>query len=175
MEVKVITNLPDFHAQMRRLGADLERKTFRGATAAAAGVLKKAVADRAPVMPSSGRGHNAKRVVGALKRGVYAARTFRGSRPGVLRYFIGVRSGRRSRSGVDPFYWRWVDQGHAIARSRIRGGARTKALMRSRARAAGRWVEGRYFMQEGFQAGYQRAIDVFYARVARDLARNNQP
>lgn len=173
MNVRVVTNLPDFQAKMRGIGRDLQFKTARNA-AAAASVFRGLVKQLAPVMPSSGPGHNRYRTVGALRNNVYQARTFKGVPRGTVRYFVSIRSGRRVKRGPDPFYWRWVDQGHVIARRRIQGGRNTKALTRRRLREGGSFVEGRFFLRRAFDAGQSKALQVFYQRVDRDVARYNK-
>jgi hypothetical protein len=94
---------------------------------------------------------------------------------------VAARSGRKYQkvrrgkqyANLDAFYWPWVEGGH-VARGpgqRIRGGMRRRALERKRLRAAGKWVEGRWFLRRAFQTQQTAALQAFEKRLAISIDR----
>lgn len=167
------TNLPDFHRQILELRADLQGKSLRGAASAAANVLAKSVRDQI----------GAKGLVrtGVMQRSVYVSRTRRPTGPGVARYFVSIRQGKKAKTVkrgkmkgavLDAYYWRWVEAGHLVRGpgQAIKGGDRYKNLQRQRLRTSGASkVDGKWFVRDGFNAAKGRAVDVFYERMAKAL------
>lgn len=167
--ITVKTNLPDFRAQMQRLG-----KAFipvaRAATLAAARELAKEAKRLAP--------HGTPRSTGRLQRAIVVKRA-RNVERGTAHYIVGVRQGaaaqnvQRRRKGktvsvnLDAFYWRfleggWVPRGPGKA---LKGGRRTKALQARRARASGGKVVRYAFLAPAFQSAGGRALSTFYAKL----------
>lgn len=166
------TNLPDFKAQLREFGFDMERKVFRSGVAAAANVFKAKAVQLAPTL----RVPRKDRTAGLLKKAIYIKRS-KDSRNGLEHYFVGVRQGRaaRQRKGgsLDAFYWRWVEQGH-IARGpgqALRGGRRSKAIQRSR--YSGSRVPAYPFLAPAFQRAQQQALQAFNDRVQKRIDKEN--
>lgn len=168
------TNLPEFKAQMDALKDDLSNKTLRAATNAAAQVYGKAV--RLSIAAKTTER------TGVLSRSVFVARTRRGVGRGVARYYVSIRGGKIARTvkrgrmaglRLDAFYWKWVEAGHTKrqASGPIRGGRRSKALQRSRLRASGGYVPGRWFVRDAFPGATARALDVFYRRMGEGIAK----
>lgn len=167
--ITIQTNLPDLKRQMEQIGQTVQRKLVRSATSAAAREIANA-ARSAIRMRTTRRS-------GTLQRAVFIAR-LRRSPNGSEIYRIGIRSGVRARtrktkagtSRIDAYYWYWVDQGHTKRQSKaISGGRRSRALQRQRLRAAGEWVEGRFFMRDAFLRGRSQAVTAFYQRFDRDF------
>lgn len=171
--VNVTTNLPEFKAQLRAIGTDMERRAVRQASAAAASVFRSAVQRNAPVQAPPGRkGH----VVGTLRRAIYA-RKLKAER-GTVIYRIGVRQGRgEQKRNRDAYYWAWVEQGH-IARGpggALKGGVRSKSLQRLRLRAGGgKVVPPHPFFKPAFESAGSRALQVFNERLTRAIAKYSQ-
>ena len=170
--VNVTTNLPEFKAQLRTIGTDMERRAVRQASAAAAAVFRSAVQRNAPVQAPPGRkGH----MVGTLRRAIYA-RKLKAER-GTVIYRIGVRQGRgEQKRNRDAYYWAWVEQGH-VARGpgqRIKGGANSKALQRKRLKSGGGFVQAQPFLAPAFRSAGSRALQVFSERLGRAIDRYSQ-
>lgn len=163
-----MSNLPDFKRQMAHVSLELQGKAVRRATAAAAGALR-AEGVRGAAAPKATPA--ARPRTGTLVRAVYMTRNRRTSTKGAERYLVGVRQGRKAaRTGRDAFYARWLEGGW-IPRGpgqRIRGGARRKALERSR--LAGRRVAYPFF-QDRMKAGSSRAVEAFIRRLDREVKR----
>lgn len=173
--VTVKTNLPDFKRQIQAFGFDMQRRVFRSGVAAAAGVFKKLTVQLAPVL----RTRHSKRVPGLLKRAIYTKRA-RDSRNGLVHYFVGVRQGkqaqRRKGGSLDAFYWRPLELGHLVrARGqKLRGGARSRSLQRSRLNAAGaQRVPPHPFLAPAFQRGKDQALQAFTVRVQARIDKEN--
>lgn len=175
MSVTVTSNIVDFRAQLRAIGADMEKKAVRQASQAAASVFRAAAQKAAPVQkpPSTRKGH----VVGTLKRAIYSRRVKRTPR-GTVAYRISIRQGKREQAKKrDAFYWVWVEQGH-IARGpgqRIKGGANTRALQRKRIRGSGKGVvQPSPFLKPAFSSAGSKALQVFNDRMALAIAKYSQ-
>ena len=175
--VRIVTNLPDFKAQLRTLGLDFERRVFRAGTNAAAQVFKKLAIQHAPVLKEPRKD----RVPGLLRRAIYVKRS-RARTAGREHYFVGVRQGksaRRRRGGnLDAFYWRFLEdpRGH-LARGpgqRLRGGRRRVALERERLRARAKRVKPYPFLAPAFQQGQDAALRAFNDRVQKRIDAENR-
>lgn len=169
---RVKANLPEFKAQLRAIGVDMERRAVRQASAAAAAVFRAAAQRNAPVQEPPGRkGH----MVGTLRRAIYARRVR--SPKGVSIYRVSVRQGKKEKGkGRDAYYWAWVEQGH-IARGpgqALRGGANSKSLQRKRLRAAGGFVQPKPYLRPAFEQSGGRALQVFNERLSRAIERYSQ-
>jgi HK97 gp10 family phage protein len=175
-EIEVKHNLPDFKRQLAKFGFDFERKAIRSGVAAASRVFKNrtvAVLNRPRVSPVR-RGEQP----GTLRRAIYIKRA-RAPR-GEEHYFVGVRQGKKARGrkggSADAYYWRWVELGHRIRRpgQAIRGGRRTRALMRSRHDAAGGGrVQAYPFLKPAFNAAKQDALNKFNEMVQKRINQEN--
>ncbi len=167
--ITIQTNLPDLKRQMAQIGQTVQRKLVRSATGAAAREIANA-ARSAIRMRTTRRS-------GTLQRAVFIAR-LRRSPKGSEMYRVAIRRGasartRKTKAGssrIDAFYWYWVDQGHITRPAKaLAGGRRTRTLQRQRIRAAGGWVEGRFFMRDAFLRGRGQAVTAFYRRFDRDF------
>lgn len=167
--IEIRTNLPDFRAQMQRLGREFI-PVARAATLAGARVFLKEVKRGAP------------KRTGRLQQAIVIKRA-RSVPRGAVQYIVGVRQGaaqqrvkRRRKGGtvevnLDAFYWRfleggWVPRGH---KNTLRGGRRTKSLQASRARAAGGRIVKYAFIAPAFKRGGGAALSAFYAKLDSDL------
>jgi HK97 gp10 family phage protein len=172
VEVRVI-GLPEFKAQLRLLGYDMERKVMRAAGMAAAQVFKKAAQANAPV----GRVQSKTRTPGRMKKNIFAGRSKNRSKPGKEIIVVGVRNGKRFQNGKenrDAYYWRWVEAGH-VARgpgTRLKGGDRSRALERKRIKeSGGRVVQGVWFMRRAYDANQDKALAAFNKRIEARIAK----
>ena len=170
--VNVTTNLPEFKAQLRAIGTDMERRAVRQASAAAASVFRSAVQRNAPVQaPPARKGH----MVGTLRRAIYA-RKLKAER-GTVIYRIGVRQAGRAEAQPGCLLLGVGRQGH-IARGpggALKGGVRSKALQRRRLRAGGgKVVPPHPFFKPAFESAGSRALQVFNERLTRAIAKYSQ-
>lgn len=123
------TDLPAFSAELKALGAKLEKQAVRKAGSAAARVMRDEAKRTAPVLSASAP-IAPKRVRGALKKNVRFARS-RYQVAGAYRLYVGVRSGKKVKG--DPYYWKFLEGGWVPSGRRKRqGGDRYKALTRKR-------------------------------------------
>lgn len=168
------TNLPDFKRQMDRVKLEVQRKSVRSATAAAAAVIRSVVKSQAamPKSPTSRRPRT-----GRLASAVYAAYNRRRSTAGRVAFTVGVRSGsRQKRIGRDAFYWRfleggWIPRGPGQA---LRGGNRSKAVQRDRLRRSGATFVQYPFIAPAFASSRGRAVDAFEKRMEREVRKLNE-
>lgn len=173
--VRVVTNLPEFRQQLRAIGADMERKAVREAGRAAMAVFRTVARQNAPVQ--QGRPTRKGHVPGTLKRAISVFKLRRHPK-GVVLFRLGVWRGRKAAAkGRDGYYWSWVEEGH-LARGpgrRLKGGNKSRALQRSRLRAAGKgFVEGRFFLKRSYESAQSRALEVFYERLGRAVQKYSQ-
>lgn len=166
--VVVTTNLPDFRRQLKEVGQRVERRLTARAVRAAGKVFRTEARELAPVLKTPSRG----RVAGALRRAVYMGRS-KFTKRGEVRFFVGVRAGKKVRGTArDPFYWRfleggWIPRGPGKA---LKGGNRSKALQRDRALKAGARKVAYPFLQPAFERGKERALRAFVQTMEEGLA-----
>jgi len=172
MTVVVTTNLPDFRRQL----AEVERRTrariVRRALRDCASVFLRFARNAAPVLKPTGK-FNRQRIPGALKRGIYVGRG-RDRERGVVRMFVGVRSGRdyAKKGRGDPFYWRFLEAGW-IPRGpgkKLKGGERSRALQRRRLISGGATRVQYPFLAPAFSRGKGDALQAFNARMNREFS-----
>lgn len=171
MTVTVKTNLPQFRAEMDRIGRDFIPMA-RTAARAAAVEFAKAVRRFAP--KDSGR----------LRRAVIIKRARRVPR-GTVHYIVGIRQGvsqqriKRMRKGakvdvnLDAFYWRfleggWVPRGPG---NRIKGGTRRRRLERDRLISQGARFVKKPFIGPAFTTSSERALRTFYDTLSERVSR----
>lgn len=159
------TNLPDFRAQMQKLGKDFIPLAAASARAAAREIAKE-VRRHAP------------RDTGRLRGAVVIKRARRVPR-GSVQYIVGIRQGKsqqriqRKRKGqkvsvnLDAFYWRFLESGWVPRRPKeaLRGGRRTKSLQARRARSAGARQVRHPFIAPAFRSSQGRALSTFYSTL----------
>jgi HK97 gp10 family phage protein len=164
-----ISGIPVFASRLRELSRDMQNKVVRSGALAAGNVFKKGAQANAPELKKQDK----RRTRGALKRGIYAGRSRSKSRPGTEVIVVGVRAGKRAGKSGDPFYWRWQENGWVPRPpgKRNNGGDKRKALERSRAKAAGRYVPGRHYFQRSFISNGQKALDAFNSRLSQRIAK----
>lgn len=165
--------LPEFKSRLQALGYDMERRVIRSGALAAGSVFKKGAASKAPILKVPTR----RRITGALKKGIYAGRSRTKSKPGLEVVVVGVRAGGKlSKSSRDPYYWRWVEDGH-LARGpgqKIKGGKRRAALERSRLKASGaKFVPGFHFLRGAFAQNQASALRAFSSRIEARIQKAN--
>jgi HK97 gp10 family phage protein len=168
-EVRVVTNLPDFKRQLRDVAEDMQLRATRNATAAAAAVFRAAVRRNAAA-PKSTEQVGKRQRTGNLARAVRMAFSRRNSNRGKVSFVVGIPARRARKGGTDAFYWRfleggWIPRGRGQA---LRGGRRTKALLRSR--QGGGQVQYP-FIRPAFQQAGPRALAAFNQRMAREVER----
>lgn len=167
--VIVRSNLPDFRRQLQRVSIDLQRNAVKAATGAAAavvrGYVKKAAGQR--LSPKA-----TQPLTGYLAGGVYAVRNRRESTRGAEVRTVGIRSrtgkGKRKPPGIIA---RFLEYGWIPRQAGYRGGGRRRRALANR-RDAARKVQYPFF-DKAFAAGQSRAIDVFSARLTREIAKLN--
>lgn len=182
LDVKV-SGIADFKAAITALVADMRRKVVRAALRDAARPVIRAAQNNAPVLRVPKRN----RRPGTLKRNikVFASKVKNG-RNGVLGVFIKVRAskaalkkggGAGAKNPNDPYYWLFQEFGFtATGRRRLRGGSRRRDLVRNALISSGRArrIEGRHFLQRGFQQGQGEALAIFQRRIGERIAAANQ-
>lgn len=160
------------------LKTGMATRTSRAMVVAAGGVLKRKAKEIALANGSMRTGTMIKNI--AIKRETQAP-------AGTAQYHLGVRNGgeltkkqkaKGSRLAVngrgrvvtryvdDPYYWRWVEQGHKIV-PRAPQGQRTS--LRSRRRSAASKVAARPFIGPALVQGRVEAIDAMSARLQKEL------
>ena len=169
--ITVKVNIPDFKRQLLALGQRMEKNIVRRGTRAAAAVFVAEARRRAPVLRQPRKG----RVAGALQRAIRS--TPRRSPRGIVKQSVGVRATRaQTKSGVDPFYWRFLEGGW-IPRGpghRFKGGARRRRLERERAVAGGARRVAYQFLKPAFDAAGSRALNAFNPAVTDGIAKESK-
>jgi HK97 gp10 family phage protein len=169
-----VTGLPQFKERLRALGYDMERRVVRSGALAAGAVFRKSAAANAPTLKKPAKN----RVVGALKKAVYAGRSRSKSARGLEVVRVGVRAGGKlAKSASDPFYWRWVEAGHLVRGpgQKIKGGRNRAALERSRLKASGaKFVPGFHFLRDSFRDNQSAAISAFNSRIEARIQKANR-
>jgi HK97 gp10 family phage protein len=178
MTVAVRTNLPDFRRQMAALSDRIRRSVARRALSAAGRLLRDEAKRRAPVLKTTSKAAmSGQRQAGALQRSIYTGRSRR-SRPDMPVQVVTVkaRKATKRKAALDPFYWRfleggWMPRGRG---QRIRGGARTRRLQRSRNASSGAKRVQYPFLKPAFDARGQDALRAFNSAFASGLADENR-
>jgi HK97 gp10 family phage protein len=158
------------------LKSGMETRTSRAMVVAAGGVLKRKAKAIALANGSRRTGAMIKNI--AIKREPQAP-------AGTAQYNLGVRNGgeltkkqksagkRLAVNGAgrvvtrykdDPYYWKWVEQGHKIVTSKTPG----KTARARRTAAAGN-VAAKPFIGPALEQGRTEAIDAMSARLQKDL------
>lgn len=170
-DITVKVNIPDFKRQLLALGQRMEKNIVRRGVRAAGAVFVAEARRRAPVLREPRRG----RVAGALQRAIRSVS--RRSPRGVVKQFVGVRATRaQTKSGVDPFYWRFLEGGW-IPRGpgqRFKGGTRRRRLERGRAVAGGARRVAYPFLKPAFDAAGSRALNAFNQAVTDGIAKESK-
>lgn len=179
MTIVVKTNQAEFAREMRDLGPKFGRRVMRYAIAGAAMQIRDGAKAVTPVR-KTGRGsifrsRYGTRIPGLLRRSIIAKRNNKASSQALEAYYVTARSGDApTKGGVsrDAYYWRWVEGGHIKRRpgGALRGGSAAKSLVRSRARKAGDFVSGRWYLRRGGEQSFGRALAEFYRRAEIKLA-----
>lgn len=169
--VTVKVNIPDFKRQLLALGQRMEKNIVRRGVRAAGAVFVAEARRRAPVLREPRKG----RVAGALQRAIRSV-SRRGER-GVVKQSVGVLATRaQAKSGVDPFYWRFLEGGW-LPRGpgrRLKGGKRRRALERERAIAGGGRIVSYPFLKPAFESTGSRALAAFNQAVADGIAKESK-
>lgn len=170
--VTVKVNIPDFKRQLLALGQRMEKNIVRRGIRAAGSVFVDEARRRAPALREPRKG----RVAGALKRAIRSVS--RRSPRGIVKQSVGVRATSvQSKSGIDPFYWRFLEGGW-IPRGpgqRFKGGTRRRRLERERAIAAGAQEIIKYrFLKPAFEASGPRALDAFNKAVVDGISKEGK-
>lgn len=177
-----VLGIGELGSAFRELKADMEARTARAMVVSAGGVLKRKAKKIAIANGSRRTGAMIKNI--AIKREPSAP-------PGTAQYHLGVRHGNdlsskqkaaskqlyvngKGRISVryvdDPYYWRWVEQGHRIvARADSRAGKNVSRRAR-RAAATGK-VDAKPFIGPALEQGKTEAINAMDARLQRELAK----
>lgn len=194
-----ILGIGDLGKAFREVKQGMEARTGRAMVVAAGGVLKR----RAKSIAIA----NGSRRTGAMVKNIVIKRE-RDAPPNTEQYHLGVRHGRdltRKQKGAgkrvaingagrlvvryvdDPYYWRWVEQGHKVVprepvedgrttfKQRLRNGKvviRSReysgASLRARRRAASGSVDAKPFIAPALEQGRQEAIEAMAARLQRE-------
>lgn len=162
--IEVRNNLPEFKRALETIKYDFQEKSVKAASRAAAGVIRDSARGIAPMLQSARKG----RTAGVLKANIYSG-VRRSQTPGMVRAVVSVKSGRKAKG--DAFYWRfleggWIPRGPG---NRLKGGRRTKALMRLR--GAAQKITKYKFLQPAFNATQSAALAAFYERLRTAIAK----
>lgn len=172
VDVRVVSNLPEFRRQLSELGERIERKLVVRGLNAAGKVFRDEARRRAPVLQAQKPG----RVAGALRGAIFVGRS-KASRQGRPVRVVGVRATQSQiRRGRNPFYWRFLEAGW-IPRGpgkRLKGGSRSRALGRERALKAGARKVRYPFLGPAFEAKSDQALQAFVDTVSAGIAQENQ-
>ena len=172
-DIKIITNLPDFISQLSKFSDDLRRKVFRAGTSAAAAIFVKAARAKAPILKRFDTRKKNPRIVGNLRKNIYQYRS-RETTPGKWVFKVSFRKGKKAAiQKRDAFYGKFLEAGW-LPRGpgkRIRGGSRTKNLIRSR--ATENKITKYRFLMPAFAAQKLNALNAFTARVQKRIDLEN--
>ena len=176
IEAKV-TGIPDLREALRGIVPKLRVRALRNALAAGARVVQRAAREATPVISASAlavrRGY---RKPGTVRKAISVRTSKVARRNGDVGVFVNVRPAKKGNRGAknpnDPFYWRFIEFGttarKAGERSSVAGG---RSRLHKRTTGATRAFK---FLQAG--AGrLPEALEVFKARIARDIAKLNKP
>jgi hypothetical protein len=174
-----VSGLAQAERALNELAADMRRKVVLAALRDAARPLVLAARQLAPVLKTP----RPRRVAGTLKRNIRAitSKKHRGQ-DGLLGIYISVKASKRDLKNApitgDPYYWRWLEGGHAIVRRSRRVGTRYgKALnsvtLRARRRAAADNVKPYPFLGPAFASRSDAALRVFERRILERIAKAN--
>jgi hypothetical protein len=177
MTVTITTNLPDFRRQLKELKAQMT-PIASFANRAGANEFRKAVRKFSRL----GGAHPDRRT-GRLSAAVVVKRARRVP-GGEVMHIVGIRQGksqqrikRRRKSGatevnLDAYYWRFLEQGFYPRKpgTALRGGRRTKALQRDRAKARGEAKITRSFLLPAFHAASASVLRVHAAALEKAFA-----
>ena len=166
-----IEGLPDLRAALSSVVPKLQKRALRNALAAGARVVRDEARSGAPVLDVASASR--RRRPGTLKKAINVRTSKRDRKAGDVGVFVNVRpakgAARGANTGLDPFYWRWMEFGWTPAR-----GPRTAAARQARRRAsragASPQVAGREFLQRGARR-LQDALRVFYEKIGPAIAR----
>lgn len=200
-----ILGIGELGKSFREVKEGMESRTGRAMVVAAGGVLKRKAKNIAIA--------NGSRRTGAMVKNIVIKRE-RDAPPNTAQYHLGVRHGRdltkkqkgagkklvvkgNGRIGVryvdDPYYWRWVEQGHKVVprepvedgtttfTQRLRNGklvTRSRqysgASLRARRRAASGSVDAKPFIAPALEQGREEAIEAMAARLQREHEKANK-
>ena len=170
IEIKI--DASRFAKELKAFGSEFEIKAVNAGTHAAATIFKKAVIDKAPRLAYGTKW----RASGTLQKAVYAKKSKR-STSGAIRYFVGIRASKADQKKKrDAFYWYFLEHGW-LPRGRkggLKGGKRSKALQRTRLRAAGHNFVQMQFIEPAFKAAEGKAVQAFEKTITRYLAKANK-
>lgn len=165
MTVKVeLTNLTEIRRDLERLESDLQKKALRSGVRSISTAVKNEAVKRSPADTSK------------LRRNI-TARFWRARDKKQQSYAIRVRTRGKRDDENNAFYWRFVDEGHAVRGS----GSRTRP---QRAAFSGKRVPGEEFFSATFDwlrsnidglvsRHMRRAIDRTVKAASRKRARSS--
>lgn len=202
-----ILGLGELQQTMRQVKGQMETRVARAMVVAAGGVLKK----KAKAIAQA----NGSRKTGAMIKNI-AIKREPSAPPGTAQYHLGVRSGKdltrkqknngkrlvvkgNGRIGVEytdnPYYWKWVEQGHKITprepvpdgtttfQQRLRNGKMSKVRtrknvgtsIRQRRKHQTQSVDAKPFIGPALEQGKTEAIDAMAARLQKELDKAGKP
>lgn len=170
--VSAKTNFPDFKKALNAIPRAAAEKCLQQAVSASAKVIQDEAHKNSPFRS------------GLMKGAVYRAQIKDPSNPLLRKFVVAVRSGKRSRvtkmdakkashvaaakggglrAGgkvkLDAFYWRWIEFGHAVRKSKIGNG-----------KSSGSAVSPRPFIRPAFEQRKRQAVDRMGEVFAKKLA-----
>lgn len=184
MPERDILGIGDMQANFAKLRDDMKNRTSRRMVVAGGNVLKRKAKQIAQANGSVRTGAMVKNI--AIKREPQAP-------DGTTQYNLGVRHGRDlsakqkksaklavassgrivKRYQDDPYYWKWVEEGHNIVPRKGSGeGAPSRA--KRRAQATGR-VPAKPFIGRALAEGRTEALEAMNDRLNDDLAKAGKP
>ena len=202
-----ILGIGELSQSFRELKSDMETRTARAMVVAAGGVLKRKAKSIAQANGSVRTGAMIKNI--AIKREPQAP-------AGTAQYHLGVRHGRQltkkqksnsklavGKSGRivkkyadDPYYWRWVEQGHKVVPRKTGDSSETELTytrrgrsgkmitytrkrgsdsLRARRAAATGSVAAKPFIAPALEQGKTEAIDAMATRLQKELEKASKP
>ncbi len=181
MADREIIGIGSMRANFEGLRSDMRKRTGRRMVAAGGAVLKRIAKAIAQANGSRRTGAMIKNI--AIKREPQAP-------PDTEQYNLGVRHGRDlskkqkakgtrlavtgkgrivKRYEDDPYYWRWVEQGHKIVPRQAAGGG--KQSLRKRRKAATGSVPAKPFIGPALTQGRGEAINAMGDALQKDIAK----
>jgi HK97 gp10 family phage protein len=179
-----VTGLQELNAALARLDENVKKKYVRGAVGAGARLIRDAaIKNVAAVIGSTQPKSGARRRTGRLQRAIYSAWLAKESTTDTQSFIVSVKRGRNFQSKTttrrgktfqtsnkDAYYWTWVEFGHVVTKSKIKGGQRRREAARKPLKAAGQFVPARPFMRPALESNKTAAIEAVRVELAKRIA-----
>ena len=179
-----VTGLKELNDALNRLNADVKKKHLRGAVGAGARLIRDAaIKNAAAVIGQTTPKSGVRRRTGRLQRAIYSAWLAKESTADSQSFIVSVKRGKNFQSKTttrrgktfqssnkDAYYWTWVEFGHVVTTTKIKGGLRAREKARKPLKAAGKYVPARPFMRPALESNKTAAIEAVRAELAKRIA-----